>query len=45
MKVEKVTISLGRTVNRGNFENTRYDVSITATIPPGRVRHRRCRSR
>jgi len=34
MKVERVTISLGRTVNRGNFENTRYDVSITATIPP-----------
>ncbi|MBZ0279397.1 MAG: hypothetical protein K8L97_01570 [Anaerolineae bacterium] len=34
MEVKTVTISMGRTVNRGNFENTRYDVSITATIPP-----------
>lgn len=34
MEVKTVTISMGRTVNRGNFENIRYDVSITATLTP-----------
>lgn len=34
MEIKTVTVSMGRTVNRGNFENTRYDVSITAVLTP-----------
>ena len=32
MKVKKATINMGRTVNLGNFESARFDLSIEAEV-------------
>lgn len=43
MYIREITVSVGRTVNLGNFESLRCDVSATATIAEGdeadEVRH------
>lgn len=33
MKIKEITVSIGGTINLGNFENLRVDVSATATVP------------
>lgn len=35
MKLKEITVSIGGTINLGNFENLRIDVSATATVPDG----------
>lgn len=35
MKIEKVKVAYGRTVNLGNFESMRVDVEFQATIEAG----------
>ena len=35
MYIREITVSVGRTVNLGNFESLRCDVSATATIAEG----------
>ncbi len=35
MKIKEITVSIGGTVNLGNYENLRVDVSATATVPDG----------
>jgi len=32
MKIKNITISLGRTINLGNFESARMDISIQADV-------------
>jgi hypothetical protein len=34
MKVTEITVSLGRTVNLGNYENVKLEVSMTAECEP-----------
>lgn len=35
MKVREITVAVGRTVNLGNYESARVDVSVTVEVPPG----------
>lgn len=35
VKIIQVTFSLGTTINLGNFENLRVDLSATAQVPEG----------
>lgn len=35
MKLKEITVSIGGTINLGNFENLRIDLSATATVPDG----------
>lgn len=35
MKLKEITVSIGGTINIGNFENLRIDLSATATVPDG----------
>lgn len=37
MELKEITVSVGRTVNLGNFESLRIDVSATATLTPDDV--------
>lgn len=35
MKIDTVKINYGRTINMGNYESTRLDVELSATLAPG----------
>ena len=35
MKVKTVTVSMGRTVNMGNYESARWDFSMEAEVDEG----------
>ncbi len=35
--IREITVSVGRTINLGNFESLRCDVSATATVDEGRT--------
>lgn len=32
--IEKVTVNVGETIPTGNFRSFRYDVQLTASVPP-----------
>ena len=32
--IEKVTVNVGETIPTGNFKSFRYDVQLTASVPP-----------
>ncbi len=34
IKVEKVTVNVGETIPTGDFKSFRYDVQLTASVPP-----------
>lgn len=36
MKVEKITVSIGRTVNMGNYESFRIEETVTAYVEEGK---------
>lgn len=42
MKIEKVKVAYGRTVNLGNFESMRVDVEFQATIDAGETPENVC---
>jgi hypothetical protein len=35
MKIERITIRLGETINQGNFNNAKYEIEASAVIEPG----------
>lgn len=34
MKINNIKVNYGRTVNLGNYENTRLDIELSATLTP-----------
>lgn len=42
MKIDKVKVAYGRTVNLGNFESMRVDVEFSATVEAGETPENVC---